>query len=141
MVGRSIGRVRWRNRCQALAPSIIPASSISSPMLFSAAMNSSMNVPDVVKTASSTKADIATDGPDSQSHQLTPRKSCSVSRLGAVGDARGGRAPRGRSRAGRWNQFGPFMPTQPSTLFTAPVVLNRNSHSTVIATELVTDGK
>ncbi len=42
---------------------------------------------------------------------------------------------------GSWNQFGPLIPTQPSTSFTAPVVLNRNSHSTVIATELVTDGK
>ena len=84
MVGRSIGRVRWRNRCHALAPSTIPASSISSPMLFSAAMNSSMNVPEVVKTAISTKADIATDGPASQSHQLTPRKSCSVRPLGPV---------------------------------------------------------
>ena len=36
--------------------------------------------------------------------------------------------------------YGP-MPTQPSIALTAPVLLNRKSHSTVIATALVTDGK
>ena len=42
---------------------------------------------------------------------------------------------------GSANQFGPSMLTQDSTLFTTPVALKRNNHSTVIATELVTDGK
>jgi hypothetical protein len=37
-------------------------------------MNSSMKVPLVVNTAISTNADIATDGPASQSHHETPRK-------------------------------------------------------------------
>ena len=42
---------------------------------------------------------------------------------------------------GSWYQLGPLTPSQLSALFTAPVALNRNSHSTVMATELVTLGK
>ncbi len=43
--------------------------------------------------------------------------------------------------AGSLNQFGPFRPNQASTLLTAPLAENRKSQSTVIATELVTEGK
>ena len=42
---------------------------------------------------------------------------------------------------GSLNQFGPLMPNHERTALTAPLALKRNSHSTVIATELVTDGK
>ena len=42
---------------------------------------------------------------------------------------------------GSANQFGPSMLSQESTEFTAPLAENRNSHSTVIATVEVTDGK
>ena len=42
---------------------------------------------------------------------------------------------------GSANQFGPSMLTHDRILLITPVALNRNSHSTVIATELVTDGK
>ncbi len=42
---------------------------------------------------------------------------------------------------GSWNQFGPSIQTQLSTLFTGPVALNRKSHSTTMATDEVTEGK
>ena len=42
---------------------------------------------------------------------------------------------------GSANQLGPWMPSHSSALFTAPEALNRKSHRTVIATELVTLGK
>ena len=62
-VGRSIGRVTSRNRCHGVAPSIIAASSTSPEICCSAAMNSSMNVPEVVKTAMVMNMLIATLGP------------------------------------------------------------------------------
>ena len=86
------------------------------------------------------KADIAIDGPASHSHSEMPRTSVDASASGAVSTPNQPSmtcsTPRGSA-----NQFGPSMLTQESTLFTTPVALKRNNHSTVIATELVTDGK
>ncbi|MDR6170039.1 hypothetical protein QE359_001068 [Curtobacterium sp. SORGH_AS776] len=42
---------------------------------------------------------------------------------------------------GSLNQFGPLIPAQLMILLTAPVDENRNSQRTVMATELVTEGK
>ena len=119
---------------------MIAASSVASPMLCSAATNMSMNVPEVVKMTMRMMANIATDGPDSQSHALTPRKLCSVSAAGPF------LTPNAESRMwtmprGSLNQFGPLTPNHLSIALMGPAALNRNSHSTVIATELVTDGK
>ena len=140
IVGLSIGTVTYRNRCHAFAWSIIAASSISGPMLCRPAMNRSMNVPEVVKMAIMMKALIATDGPASHSHHEMPRNSLEASASGAVSRPKTPRTmcstPRGSS-----NQFGPSIANHDSTLLTTPVGLNRNSHSTVMATELVTDGK
>jgi hypothetical protein len=138
-VGRSCGRVTRQKRCQAFAPSIIAASCTSPPRFCSAAMNSSMKVPLVVKTAISTKALIATEGPANQSHQLTPSRSWSVRNAGPVTPI----APRAlwTTPLGSWNQAGPSIPSHDSARFTAPVCVKRNSHTTVMATELVTDGK
>jgi hypothetical protein len=72
-VGRSIGSVTRRNRCQGVAPSIIAASSTSPEICCSAAMNRSMKVPDVVKIAMSMNTLSATLGPLSQFHQVRPR--------------------------------------------------------------------
>ena len=130
-----------QKRCQPFAPSIMAASSISAPMFCSAAMNSSMNVPLVVKIAIMMNADIATDGP--RSTPTTTRRGTLV---------------REQSRAGRRGRPSPSaMWTMPSRVL-EPVravdadprqdlvddaggVEKRNSHSTVMATELVTDGK
>ena len=66
-----------------------------------------MNVPVVVNTAMKMKRVIATDGPASQSHQLTPRKSCSVSRPGPSVDPERAEGT-WRMPLGSLNQFGPF---------------------------------
>ena len=85
-------------------------------------------------------ANIATDGPESQSHQLTPRKPLPVNALGP--DAMPSLARRiCRMPRGSWNQLGPLTPNQASTALMLPEALNRNNQSTVIATELVTEGK
>ena len=42
---------------------------------------------------------------------------------------------------GSLNQLGPLIPSHDSASLTAPEVEKRNSHSTVMATELVTEGK
>ncbi len=70
--GLSWGRVTRQKRCQPFAPSIIAASCTSAPMFCRPAMNRSMKVPEVVKTAMRMNADIATEGPASQSHHETP---------------------------------------------------------------------
>ena len=67
IVGRIIGTVMWRNLRHSLAPSSSAASLIESSMFCSAARKSSMNVPEVVKTAMMTKTHMATLGPASQS--------------------------------------------------------------------------
>ena len=46
-----------------------------------------------------------------------------------------------RTPLGSLNQFGPEMPIHESTSLMTPVVEKRNSQSTVMATELVTEGK
>lgn len=96
--------------------------------------------PEVVKTAMRMKADTATEGPESQSHQLTPR---SVPDSSAAGGELMPTAPARmwKTHVGSWNQFGPVIPSSDGNLFTAPVALNRNSHKTVMATGLVTEGK
>ncbi len=104
-------------------------------------MNSSMNVPLVVKIAMMMNADIATEGPASQSHHETPRKPFRVSAVGARRRRRRAPSRMCRSPLGSLNQLGPSMPTRARIALTTPVVEKRNSHSTVIATELVTDGK
>ena len=64
----------------------------------------------------------STNGPGPSSTPTTPSSTCST--------------PRGSA-----NQFGPLMPSHDSTLFTAPLPLNRKRKTSTIATELVTDGK
>lgn len=103
-------------------------------------MNSSMNVPLVVKTAMRISADIATEGPDSQSHHDTPRKSEPVSVAGPVETPRAPRATWTMPR-GSLNQLGPSSPSRAMIALTGPANEKRKSQSTVIATELVTDGK
>ena len=100
-----------------------------------------MKVPLVVKIAMMMNTVMATDGPASQFHHDTPRKSFSGERL------RGRRSmptvPKSmwRSPRGSASQFGPSMPTAPSTALTTPRVLKRKVKSTVIATDAVTEGK
>ena len=65
--GRIIGRVTYGTCVHSLAPSSAAASLTDSSMLCSAARNSSMNVPEVVKTAIMMNTHMATLGPDSQS--------------------------------------------------------------------------
>jgi hypothetical protein len=116
------------------------AASVTSPPRFCrAATKSSMKVPLVVNTAMKMNA-VMRRRPPSQSHQETPR---SVFCVRAAGPVLTPNRPRRLWMIpfGSLNQFGPLTPNQESTLLTAPVVLNRNSHSTVMATELVTDGK
>ena len=88
-------------------------------MLCSAAMNSSMKVPDVVKIAITMNALIATDGPASHSQKEIPRKSLELQAGGCRVDAEGAQddvqTPRGSA-----NQLGPSMLTQERTLLTAP---------------------
>ena len=103
-------------------------------------MNSSMKVPLVVNTAISTNADIATDGPASQSHQETPRKPAPVSASGPFETPTAPSATCTMPR-GSLNQLGAATPIADMIWLTGPANENRNSHSTVIATELVTDGK
>src|SRR3546814_13121214 len=115
------------------------ASSMSPEMFCSAAMNSSMNVPDVVNTAMRMNADMATDGPANQSHHVTPRKPLCVR---AAGPDCTPKIPRKlwMTPRGSLNQLGPLIPVHDNTSLIAPEVENRNSHRTVIATVLVTDG-
>ena len=100
-----------------------------------------MNVPDVVKTAMKHERRHR----DRRSGQPVPPADAeeAVRRSGAAAPLSTPTAPSTmwKTPRGSLNQFGPLIPNQPSTLLTAPVALNRNSHSTVIATELVTDGK
>ena len=72
-VGFNIGRVTEKNLRKAPAPSIRAASSISPLTFCNAARNSSMKVPDVVKTARMMSVVIATEGPEIHCHQLMPR--------------------------------------------------------------------
>ena len=114
--------------------------SVISPIFCNAAINISMNVPDVVNITIIIMANMATEGPASQSQRLTPRKECSVSAAGPCV------IPKVASRLwtiprGSWNQLGPSTPNTRRIAFTLPEALKRNSHNTVIATELVTDGK
>ena len=96
-----------------------------------------MNVPDVVKTAMKMKAVIATEGPAIHSQGVTPRKPGWDMDAGASGLPRMmWMRPRGSL-----NQLGPLRPNQARNALTAPVAENRNSHSVVMATELVTEGK
>jgi len=67
MVGRIIGTVTCRNVRHSVAPSSAAASLTDSSIDWSAARKSSMNVPDVVKTAIRMKTHIAMLGPASQS--------------------------------------------------------------------------
>ena len=103
-------------------------------------MNSSMKVPEVVKIAIRMKALIATEGPASQSHHEIPRKSLPARAPGAVSTPKTPSTmcstPRGSA-----NQFGPSRLNQDRILLTTPVALKRKSQSTVMATELVTEGK
>jgi hypothetical protein len=99
-----------------------------------------MKVPLVVNTASRMSAVIATDGPATHSHVVTPRKP------GVCIQPGGSPTPTPRSRlwstpSGLLNQFGPLAPKNASTWLTAPEAVKRNSHTVVIAIELVTDGK
>ncbi len=107
-VGRSIGRVTSRNRCHGVAPSIIAASSTSPEICCRAAMNSSMNVPDVVKTAIVMNMLIATLGPLIHCHHGMPRNPLPVRAAGPwstpTTPSRMCTTPRGSA-----SQFGPSM--------------------------------
>ncbi len=97
-------------------------------------MNSSMNVPEVVKTAMRMKADHGDRRAGDPVPARDPQdRGCSEGLSGPVTP----NAPRAmwKMPRGSSNQFGPSMPTQLSTLFTGPVALNRKSHSTTMATE------
>ena len=61
----------------------MPASPSSTPTFCSAATKSSIIVPLVVKIAIRMKANMATEGPASQSHHETPRKPLLRERRGA----------------------------------------------------------
>ncbi len=78
MVGFNCGIVTFHIRCHSFVPSMMAASSVDSPMLCRAAMNMSMKVPEVVKTTMRMMANMATEGPESQSHQEIPRKPWAV---------------------------------------------------------------
>ena len=99
-----------------------------------------MKVPDVVKTARSTSALIATLGPASHSHHEIDRNRWSVRAAGPWSMPRAPRTTCSTPR-GSANQFGPLTPSQPSALFTAPLPANRKVNTSTIATELVTEGK
>src|SRR5437764_15482721 len=101
-----------------------------------------MNVPDDDHTVSAMMATIATDGPASQSQTVSD----STWAFSQPGRCWGSTSPVPDSTI--WispresvNQFGPWMPNQASTAFTAPLPWNRNRNVTPIATELVMDGK
>src|SRR5690606_5447900 len=139
-VGLSIGRVIEKNFRTGPAPSTSAASSMSWPMACRPARNRSMKVPDVVNTARAISAVIATDGPAIHSHQVTPSgpsparnegTEFTPSQLSTMWNT-----PRGSA-----NQLGPLTLSQLRTPLTTPEAPNRYRNTTVIATELVTDGK
>ncbi len=139
-VGLSIGSVTLKNLRVAPAPSIIAASSTSSPTLCSAARNSSMSVPEVAKIAMKMSTHIATDGPLSQSHHSSPSGPSFASGPGALVTPNTFKKL-WMTPLGSESQFGPSTLRAASTAFTAPDEVNRKMKIVVIATELVTDGK
>ena len=89
-------------------------------------------------------AHIATLGPESQSHLRQPEQ------VRVAGERRRRRSGFTRPTPPRmmWsrpreseNHCGPWMPKKPSSALTAPPLVNMNRNTTLIATELVTDGK
>ena len=99
-----------------------------------------MNVPLVVKMLSETMMSIPTLGPASQSHHVTPRNPWAVSAAGP--ECTPTRPSRSCSTPeASFCQSGPVIPTAASRLLTTPVLVNRKYQSTVMATELVTEGK
>ena len=122
-----------RPAVEIVPPSTLAASSISSPTFCRAARKSSMNVPEVVKTARMISTHIATDGPESQSHQVSPSGPSP-----AIGPASATpTSPRSlcSTPLGSANQFGPLAPNQEITAFTAPLALNRKMNTVVMATD------
>src|SRR5262245_58662948 len=102
-----------------------------------------MNVPLVVQTTSVMIAQRATLGPANHSHHDSPNTPW---RASAEGGAAGSTRPTLDSTTwttprGSENHCGPRMPTAPSSALTAPLLVNRNRNTTLIATELVTEGK
>src|SRR5262245_31884570 len=102
-----------------------------------------MNVPLVVHTTSVMIAHIATLGPAVHSHQDRPSRLWVASQPGG---ASGSMSPALASATwmiprGSENHFGPSTPNALSNALTAPPLVNRNRNTTLIATELVTDGK
>jgi hypothetical protein len=132
-----------RKRCQRVAPSMRPASSSWAGRFCSAARNISMNVPEVVQTTSEMIAHIATLGPEVQSHQVRPSMPCPVSAAGGAVVSTSPTASRARCRTprGSANHCGPLMPNRPRMALIAPLLANMNRKTTLMATELVTDGK
>ena len=102
-----------------------------------------MNVPAEVHTTSSTIADIATLGPASHSHSDSGPISVSASQVGGVSMLHSPSLSPNRwiRPRGSANQVGGLNPTADTILLTAPVPVNRNRNTRLIATELVTDGK
>src|SRR3954468_7910056 len=101
-------------------------------------MNISMKVPDVVQMTRKMMTNIATDGPESQSHRLRPRISpCAQPGLSTP-----------TALKARWssprlslNHCGPSMPKKPRKALTAPELEKRKRKTVAMAMELVTDGK
>src|SRR4051812_14876259 len=100
----------------------------------------SMKVPEVVQTTSMMIAHIATLGPESHSHQLRPKGPPAASPAGASCTPT---RPSSRctSPRGSENHCGPSRPNMDSSWLIAPELENMNRNTTLIATELVTDGK
>ena len=97
-------------------------------------------MPDVVHTTSAMIVIIATDGPDSQSHNGNPPTVVSSRNLGGPSTPNSTSASCSTPRESV-NQFGPWIPTNSSSALTAPEPENRNRKITEMATELVIDGK
>src|SRR4051812_28734387 len=109
----------------------------------SAARNMSMKVPLVVQTTRIMMTDIATLGPDSQSHHDKPNGPWPAS---AAGGCCGSTRPeplssRWISPRGSLNHCGPWMPKKPSSELKAPALAKMKMNTTLMATELVTEGK
>src|SRR5262249_7114497 len=119
---------------------MMAASSSTTGTFCRAARNISMNVPDVVQMTSAMIDTMATLGPDSQSHQLRPPRLPPASAAGGLSTPNQPRMMCSTPRESE-NQAGPLIPNTDSRPLTAPELANMNRNTTLIATELVTDGK
>ncbi len=102
-----------------------------------------MNVPEVVQTTRTMIVHMATLGPDSQSHHDSPSGPPSVSAAGGASVSTRPRPPSNRWSRPREseNHSGLLIPNVASRLLTAPELAKMNRKTTLMATELVTEGK